>query len=657
MADLTKRKGGKQDLQGWDGTESYTFTATNDDGRTMTMFDVDWPGVDVHTIYGAKTRTALNTACAAIGTSVLARIYLAPGAWDIDDDLDLSSYTNLDFDVPAGATFSVSPGKTLTIPGSIKAGAYKIFTLEVDGDAILADGAVSVSDGRGAEFWAEWWGADVSATGAVNAAAMTAAMAAIPSTGGTVRLTPGAYTSAQFEFAKNRTNLHLPGVTFTASASTITSVILLDGWDWCTIQGPVFFNGPSSENRSAIRVQGTSNGAVKFLRIRDVYTLGAWCAIHVYTDAAMTSWHISRIFAQACGRGIWIQLPAGGTFFDTSILDNIHAWITLENTADDAAGIYVETMIDCIVDQVAIATYNADNHADAILLYPQSTPSANAMIRGNRISRVSLEVGDQGTTPNIDNRHVIKCITSSGYEVFANEFSELKYARKNADCTGGRCINTSGDYFYQNKISGCYSNYVASGSEAIKITGYDNTIDLQGIDQSAITSWIRDHAINTVIIGNKNNPMMYMDTEAASVATSNGTEETLSSCKVQAGQMGTNGMVEIGAHCEITGANGAKLLRVMFGTETVALDEPAAGDNGDYWLKARVWNTTAANTQTYYGRIMEDLAIVYQAKGTGTEDTTADVTVRLRGARNNAGDAVTCDLFYVKFYPTPVPAD
>ncbi len=136
MADLTKRKGGKQDLQGWNGTASYTFTAVNDDGRTMTLMDVDWVGVDVVQMYGARTTAALTEALTAIGTSALARVYLAPGSWPVSDDYDISAYTNIQFHFPPGMSFTIAPQKTLTLPSPyhVEAGHYKIFNHEEDID-------------------------------------------------------------------------------------------------------------------------------------------------------------------------------------------------------------------------------------------------------------------------------------------------------------------------------------------------------------------------------------------------------------------------------------------------------------------------------------------------------------------------------------------
>jgi len=68
--------------------------------------------------YGAHdaTRATLNAAVTSQGTSTVKCIYLEPGTWDIGDDLDFSSYSNIFFYFCPGAILSVSTGKALILP-------------------------------------------------------------------------------------------------------------------------------------------------------------------------------------------------------------------------------------------------------------------------------------------------------------------------------------------------------------------------------------------------------------------------------------------------------------------------------------------------------------------------------------------------------------
>ena len=159
MTTQIKREIAKQDIKFWDGKTS-TFSALNATGRPIILDKIDWMGVDVYALYGSRTHTAINTACAAIGTTNLAKLYLSPGTWTIPEDFDISAYSNIYFEIPPGATLQISAGKTLTLyaPNNITNCLYKIFDCLVDPDGVLSDGAVTFSCGGVA--YAEWWGID-----------------------------------------------------------------------------------------------------------------------------------------------------------------------------------------------------------------------------------------------------------------------------------------------------------------------------------------------------------------------------------------------------------------------------------------------------------------------------------------------------------------
>lgn len=126
---ITKGLIGKQDLSLWNGTSTKTFTRTNEDSYTLTLNQFDWVGVDVLQKFGggvSRTKTTIDSALTTVGASNDVALWFSPGTWTITDDLTITS--NVTMEVPAGATFSITAGKTLTIQGPIRAGAYQIFS-------------------------------------------------------------------------------------------------------------------------------------------------------------------------------------------------------------------------------------------------------------------------------------------------------------------------------------------------------------------------------------------------------------------------------------------------------------------------------------------------------------------------------------------------
>ena len=67
--------------------------------------------------YGAHTatRSTLGAAVSAQGTTNVKCIYIDSSTWVIDDDLDLSAYSNIFFSISPGAILQISGGKTLTL--------------------------------------------------------------------------------------------------------------------------------------------------------------------------------------------------------------------------------------------------------------------------------------------------------------------------------------------------------------------------------------------------------------------------------------------------------------------------------------------------------------------------------------------------------------
>lgn len=127
MGDVTKGAIGKQDLEGWDGTSTKTFTRETSEDYNATLNAIDWPGCDVLKEYGGnvnRTKASIASALAAIGAVNVTPLWFSPGTWTIDDDITITS--NIVMIVPAGCVFAISAGKVMTVQGIIIAGPYAI---------------------------------------------------------------------------------------------------------------------------------------------------------------------------------------------------------------------------------------------------------------------------------------------------------------------------------------------------------------------------------------------------------------------------------------------------------------------------------------------------------------------------------------------------
>lgn len=117
MSTITKGQVAKSDFKLWDG-KNATFTRSTTTGGSETLNAIDWAGVDILQVYGngvTKTEGTISAALAAIGTTNVTRVFLAPGTWTISTDSDYSAYTNIIWDIQPGAVFSITAAKTLTL--------------------------------------------------------------------------------------------------------------------------------------------------------------------------------------------------------------------------------------------------------------------------------------------------------------------------------------------------------------------------------------------------------------------------------------------------------------------------------------------------------------------------------------------------------------
>ena len=156
------------------------------------------PVVDARAYGPDLDDVTLQAAITGIGAVNRTTLLVPPGNWDITNDVIITN--NIHLKVEGGAVLDVAVGKTLTINGSIDAGLYTIFS-----------GAGSVAINKALDLPAAWWGFDIDASGAVNAAAIQSAIDSY-SGGHTVRLHAGIFTTAPDVITLlGRTNITIRG--------------------------------------------------------------------------------------------------------------------------------------------------------------------------------------------------------------------------------------------------------------------------------------------------------------------------------------------------------------------------------------------------------------------------------------------------------------
>ena len=123
---MTIQKGliGRQDFNLWNGNSEKTFSRKTSTGGIVTLSKVNH-FVDVYALYGACTDREITKALSWVGSNNCVFL-LSPAIWDIANDLSIPS--NVVFEIPLGATLSVSSGKTLTMVNPPIAGPYQVFT-------------------------------------------------------------------------------------------------------------------------------------------------------------------------------------------------------------------------------------------------------------------------------------------------------------------------------------------------------------------------------------------------------------------------------------------------------------------------------------------------------------------------------------------------
>ena len=364
---VTKGLVGKQDTSPWDGVTS-TFTRATSAGYTVTLNKIDWPGVDVLSVYGGgvnRTDDTITTALTAIGTSNKVSVWLSPGSWVFDENVDWSSYTNVTFNIPPGALIAHG-AYTLNLPNP-NAGEYQIF----DGS-----GAVTIS-GNVPEITVEWMGDidgtadDVQINAAITAATNNQVIKAFAAT----------YTCAASIALNKSCTLSLGTTTITSTADPVVQITADD----VVIEG---INRKQSklintaEDEHIIR---SSGAARKGITIRNLYLSGGSKTGFAPEDRAKGDliWigdetgHHTDITIENCYFTDGYVAILFSFVDDSKIINNTFDWdtasfATIDLWSSDRVKIEGNTFLD------------SGGAANAIeILHAQDDPSLGCIINGN----------------------------------------------------------------------------------------------------------------------------------------------------------------------------------------------------------------------------------------------------------------------------------
>lgn len=147
---ITKGLISKEDIAGYDGS-TKTFNRKTSTGGTQANNYIDWVGIDVFAVYGARTDTAISNAIKDLDTSTQYKLFLDSGDWQIDTSISFASLPNVFFDIAVGATFSqVTGDETITFysPENIIASPRQQIT-----------SVNMLAFANGGTVYSGWWGA------------------------------------------------------------------------------------------------------------------------------------------------------------------------------------------------------------------------------------------------------------------------------------------------------------------------------------------------------------------------------------------------------------------------------------------------------------------------------------------------------------------
>lgn len=154
---------------------------------------------------------------------------------------------------------------------------------------------------------------------------------------------------------------------------------------------------------------------------------------------------------------------------------------------------------------------------------------------------------------------------------------------------------------------------------------------------------------DSVTAANLNNMKRGLFQDNSDNAHTGDTNETaLASTIVSGGTIGATGNIEIWATGTTTGTADTKTVRLDFGSATIATISIASGDAFEWFIHARVFNT-ATGAQRISAIGYDGLALDASLPNyvTTSEDTTANVTVRVTAQLGGTTDTITQTMFSI----------
>ncbi|MFA6282365.1 MAG: right-handed parallel beta-helix repeat-containing protein [Candidatus Omnitrophota bacterium] len=219
MTTIKKGQIGEQDITRFDGSGANTFTRETSTGAELTITKFGYV-VDVLATYGnclSFTKTTLDSAISAIGTTTKTTILLRPGTWTITADSDYSTYKNITWDIMPGAVLSVAAGQTLTLYSPEHITSYS--------HAPIFAGSGNVIFTTGGLVHPDWWTENVTPGTTDMYSAIVAADSSMGSNYGTLSFTTGSYKSSLDITFDSKINLKFNNFSNIAPATSKTITI------------------------------------------------------------------------------------------------------------------------------------------------------------------------------------------------------------------------------------------------------------------------------------------------------------------------------------------------------------------------------------------------------------------------------------------------
>ncbi len=220
-------------------------------------------------------QATITSALTAIGTTDLVTLKIDPSTWVISTSLNMSTYTNITFKIPAGAVLQIATGTTTTFPTNPVADRYQIFNCV--GTGAVAGLAIA---------YPEWFGAK-----ADNSTDSTAGIVAALAAAKVVQGTAGIYKHTGFTLYTDKSILGLG-------------------------QGTTFFDYTPATGNAVTLAAVAPSTAHRRSRIKDVCLMSTgrstgW-GITTIPGEEQVDIEIGPIVVTDTDKGIWITYPSQG---------------------------------------------------------------------------------------------------------------------------------------------------------------------------------------------------------------------------------------------------------------------------------------------------------------------------------------------------------